>query len=81
MKLFSVIWNVLTQSGEVLDPCIKRCGIDLEVRLCLGCARRPEEIAQWNQLTVKRRRKILRELPERKINYQIISSVLTNNKS
>lgn len=66
MKLLSALWNVVTQSGEVSDPCIKGCGIDLEIRLCLGCARKPEEIAQWNQLTVRRRRKILAELPERK---------------
>jgi len=66
MNVFSVLWEFVTQSGEVPDPCVKVCGIDLEKRLCVGCARRPEEIAEWNQLTARRRRKILSELPERR---------------
>jgi uncharacterized protein len=52
-------------AGDVPTPCVKQCGLDLERRLCAGCGRRPEEIARWDQLPVKQKRKILRELPAR----------------
>lgn len=53
------------QRDEVESPCVKVCMIHPETRLCIGCNRSIDEIAQWSRLSVERRHEIMAELPNR----------------
>ena len=46
-------------------PCVKNCTVDPASRLCIGCGRTLDEIAQWLTLTNDERRRIMAELPAR----------------
>ncbi|MBS0246304.1 MAG: DUF1289 domain-containing protein [Proteobacteria bacterium] len=46
-------------------PCVKICTLDAGRRLCLGCGRTVEEIAQWSVLSTAQRRRIMEALAER----------------
>jgi len=50
---------------EVESPCVKICVIHPESRLCTGCFRSIDEIAQWGTLSAAERRSIMAELPAR----------------
>nr|WP_321509552.1 DUF1289 domain-containing protein [uncultured Celeribacter sp.] len=50
---------------EIESPCTKVCQIHPDTRLCLGCARSIDEIAQWSRMSQTERRRIMEELPER----------------
>lgn len=50
---------------EVQSPCIKICVVHPEERLCIGCYRSIEEIANWSRLTPQERSAIMAELPAR----------------
>lgn len=47
------------------SPCIDVCSIDPQTRLCVGCARSIDEIAQWGSMTPDERARVMRELPRR----------------
>jgi uncharacterized protein len=49
------------------SPCVDICEIDRVTGLCLGCRRTIEEIAAWSAMTSAERRRIMAELPSRKI--------------
>jgi predicted Fe-S protein YdhL (DUF1289 family) len=49
----------------VLSPCKRLCAIDHVTRLCAGCGRSLEEIANWLRYDHARQRKIMALLPER----------------
>jgi predicted Fe-S protein YdhL (DUF1289 family) len=49
----------------ISSPCIKICEIESTSRLCRGCGRSLNEIAQWGQMTEAQRLKIMAALPER----------------
>jgi uncharacterized protein len=49
------------------SPCIDVCEIDCTSGLCLGCLRTIDEIAGWAAMTSAERRRIMAELPSRKI--------------
>ena len=49
------------------SPCIKICVIDPATNLCTGCKRSLAEIAQWSAMTSVERRRIMTELPARKV--------------
>jgi uncharacterized protein len=49
------------------SPCIDVCEIDRATGLCLGCRRTIDEIAGWTAMTSAERRRIMAELPLRKI--------------
>ena len=49
------------------SPCIKICVIDPATKLCTGCKRSLAEIAQWSAMTSVERRRIMTELPARKV--------------
>jgi predicted Fe-S protein YdhL (DUF1289 family) len=51
--------------AEVDSPCIKICVIHPEERLCVGCYRTMQEIANWSRLTPEGRRAIIDDLPSR----------------
>lgn len=49
----------------IASPCIKVCTLDAEGRVCLGCLRTIDEIAQWGSMGDESRRRVLAELPSR----------------
>lgn len=53
------------QRAEVESPCVKICVMHPGARICTGCFRTIEEIAQWSQLTTEERQSILNALPAR----------------
>jgi len=50
---------------EIESPCTRICVIHPETRLCTGCARSADEIAQWTRFSPQDRRAIMEELPQR----------------
>ena len=51
----------------VESPCVKICVVDPTTRLCLGCFRTLDEIAGWTAMTLEARRRIMAELPTRRV--------------
>ena len=47
------------------SPCVKICTYDPVRRLCSGCGRTLDEIADWANLGEEARVRILAELPQR----------------
>ena len=47
------------------SPCIRICVIDPASKLCEGCGRTLQEIAQWSRLTETERLSIMATLEER----------------
>lgn len=56
----------LRKRAEIESPCVKTCVIHSQTRLCLGCARSLDEIAQWSRMTPEARRRVMAELPSRR---------------
>jgi uncharacterized protein len=52
---------------SVESPCTKVCTIDRHSGFCLGCARTLAEIAAWLSMSEVERRRVMTELPERRI--------------
>lgn len=50
---------------EIASPCVQICVIHPETRLCTGCARSIDEIAQWGSMSAAARETIMAELPTR----------------
>ncbi|HEV2321533.1 MAG TPA: DUF1289 domain-containing protein, partial [Gammaproteobacteria bacterium] len=50
----------------IASPCIGICALD-DDEYCLGCRRHIGEIAAWTRLSEDERRRILGELPERRV--------------
>ena len=57
--------DILWTRDEADSPCIKICVIHPEERLCVGCYRTIDEIAQWSRLATDVRRAIMADLPNR----------------
>lgn len=55
----------LWERDEVQSPCVKICVVHRETRLCTGCYRSMDEIAQWSRMTAQERREIMDALPGR----------------
>jgi len=55
------IWS----RDEVESPCVRVCVIHPAARICTGCFRSMDEIAQWSRMSVEERRDIMAELPSR----------------
>jgi predicted Fe-S protein YdhL (DUF1289 family) len=51
----------------MITPCIDVCRLDKDSRLCVGCRRTAEEIAAWRGLSNGQRRRIMAQLPKRKV--------------
>ncbi len=56
------IWN----RDEIASPCIRVCMIHPEARICTGCLRTIDEIAQWARMTPDQRTAIMEALPDRR---------------
>jgi predicted Fe-S protein YdhL (DUF1289 family) len=52
------------------SPCRNVCVIDPDTGLCHGCKRTLTEIASWGSLTAAERRRIMHELPARRVRQQ-----------
>jgi predicted Fe-S protein YdhL (DUF1289 family) len=50
---------------SIQTPCTQICTIDPASRLCVGCGRTLDEIAQWSALTADERARLMAELPRR----------------
>ena len=55
----------MIETPIIETPCVKICTLDAGRRLCLGCGRTVEEIAQWSVLSAAQRRRIMDALAER----------------
>jgi predicted Fe-S protein YdhL (DUF1289 family) len=62
---------------SIQTPCTKVCAIDPVTRLCVGCGRTLDEIAQWSALTDRERARIMAELPRRLARRDAASTVAT----
>ena len=51
--------------AEVESPCVKRCVVHPEERICTGCLRTIDEITQWSKMAPDERSEIMQELPNR----------------
>ncbi|KAA9009337.1 DUF1289 domain-containing protein [Histidinibacterium aquaticum] len=51
--------------AEIESPCIKVCVVHPEARLCTGCLRTLDEIAEWSRMTSDQRQAVMEELPSR----------------
>lgn len=49
----------------ISTPCIRVCVIDPARKLCEGCGRTLQEIAQWSRLSEEQRLTIMAQLPKR----------------
>lgn len=50
----------------VQSPCTNVCVIDPVTRLCRGCARTLDEIAEWGMASEARKEKILADIAQRR---------------
>ncbi len=50
---------------EVQSPCIKICVVHPVERICTGCYRTIDEIAQWSRLSNAERQAVMDALPDR----------------
>jgi predicted Fe-S protein YdhL (DUF1289 family) len=53
-----------TQTVE--SPCNRRCTLDPQTEICLGCYRTLNEILGWSKYSNKQRRAVLEKLPARR---------------
>lgn len=51
--------------NEIDSPCVKICVVHPEARLCIGCHRTLDEIAQWSKMSAEDRARVKAELPAR----------------
>jgi predicted Fe-S protein YdhL (DUF1289 family) len=50
---------------SIESPCNRVCVVDPASRLCAGCGRSLDEIANWIGLSAEARRRIMAQLPAR----------------
>ena len=49
----------------ISSPCIKKCLVDMEFQVCMGCGRDLVDIEQWENYTEENRQRIMAVLPVR----------------
>lgn len=57
--------DTLWTRDEIDSPCVKICVIHPESKLCTGCLRTLDEIAEWSRMSAQSRREIMASLPAR----------------
>lgn len=50
---------------EIESPCVKICVVHPGARICVGCHRTLDEIADWSRMTPEARRDVIDALPAR----------------
>ncbi len=48
--------------AEIDSPCVKLCAVHPVEKICVGCFRTVEEIANWSLMSPEQRRRIMAEL-------------------
>lgn len=48
--------------AEIDSPCVKLCAVHPVEKICVGCFRTVEEIANWSLMSPEERRRIMAEL-------------------
>ncbi|NDV01526.1 DUF1289 domain-containing protein [Pseudoroseicyclus tamaricis] len=51
--------------AEIESPCVKTCVVHPKAKICVGCYRTIDEIAQWTKLSPEQRHAIMADLPAR----------------
>lgn len=49
------------------SPCMSMCELDEKGEYCIGCKRTQEEVFSWLTYDVEKRKQIMKDLKERKI--------------
>ena len=49
----------------MITPCNNTCQIDVLTKLCIGCKRKIEEIANWAKYTQDQRKEIMNDICNR----------------
>ena len=49
----------------ISSPCIKKCVVDMDVQICLGCGRTLREIEDWEDWSEECRKSTMRVLASR----------------
>jgi predicted Fe-S protein YdhL (DUF1289 family) len=57
--------GALPAQAGIESPCIQVCVVHPEARICTGCHRSLDEIANWSRLSPEARRAIMADLPRR----------------
>lgn len=52
--------------GGVSSPCVEVCRLDYTKKVCTGCLRTLDEIAAWGNCNEDEKRRILKNIEERK---------------
>ena len=47
----------------ISSPCVKKCLVDMDYLMCMGCGRTLRHIETWEELTEEYRREIMAVLP------------------
>ncbi len=50
---------------EIASPCVNICVVHPVERICTGCLRTLDEIANWSRMTPEERRTVMDSLPAR----------------
>jgi uncharacterized protein len=50
------VWNMIDSASS--SPCIKKCLLDSDRKICLGCGRTPLEIEEWTLYNSREQRDI-----------------------
>ncbi|AHM05148.1 hypothetical protein roselon_02850 [Roseibacterium elongatum DSM 19469] len=58
--------DAIWRRDEIESPCVQICVIHPEARLCTGCLRSMDEIAQWSRMAPEARAAVMVDLPGRK---------------
>ena len=57
--------DIVWQRDEIESPCVQICVLHPEARICLGCYRTADEIAEWSRMTPSTRREVMASLADR----------------
>lgn len=54
-----------SRPAAIESPCVRICVVHPQARICTGCYRSIDEIAQWSRLSPEARRAVMADLPDR----------------
>lgn len=57
-------------NNPVRSPCLRKCQLHPIDRICIGCFRKIEEIADWARFDNDERTRIVEALPERRVEWE-----------
>ena len=74
------IFSIVTPN-EPESPCNRRCTLDPDADICLGCYRTLEKITGWLSYSAKQKLAVLGKLPARKRDYRLKRSPLRSRRT